>query len=133
MDKIAWIRRSSILAFSLLAMNVASATPAPSQSSIKGLDVSNALGLPEIKVEMAESRLKLNPSPQALNDLVIALEELLNSKCMTKLPQTLTYPGNPSDPICIARMQRSRWDHRSELCGCLSEPTALDFLPELIK
>lgn len=106
MDKIAWIRRSSILAFSLLAMNVASATPAPSQSSIKGLDVSNALGLPEIKVEMAESRLKLNPSPQALNDLVIALEELLNSKCMTKLPQNLTYPGNPSDPICIARMQR---------------------------
>ena len=106
MVKTAWIRRLSLLAFSLLAIEVASATPVPSQGSMKGVDFSNALGLPEIKVEMAESRLKLSPSPQALNDVIIALEELLNSKCMTKLPQTLTYPGNPSDPVCIARMQR---------------------------
>jgi hypothetical protein len=55
---------------------------------------------------MSESRLKMSKNPKILNDLVSALEEYLNTKCMTKLPQTLTYAGNPTDPLCIARMER---------------------------
>lgn len=89
-----------------LLSHLAHATPTPTRAPGRTVDISKALGITEIKVEMAESRLKLNPSPETTNELIVALEDFLNSTCLAKLPQTLSYSGNPSDPMCIARMQR---------------------------
>jgi hypothetical protein len=68
--------------------------------------LSRAVGLNELKIEMAESRLKLSANPKIMSDLVSALEEYLNTTCMAKLPQTLSYAGNPTIPTCITRAQR---------------------------
>jgi hypothetical protein len=48
----------------------------------------------------------MSKNPKVLGDLVNALEDYLNTKCMTKLPQTLVYAGNPTDPVCIERLER---------------------------
>jgi hypothetical protein len=64
------------------------------------------VGINELKIQMAESSLRLRPSQRATVDLITALEEFLNASCMGKLPQTLSYNGNPTDPTCIARMRR---------------------------
>ena len=64
------------------------------------------MGINELKIEMAETRLKVNSSLESTIDLMIPLEEYLNTHCMGKLAQSLTYAGNPSDPTCIARMHR---------------------------
>lgn len=80
--------------------------PKPPQKSQAAPDPSNVIGLNELKIEMSESRLKMSKNPKVLNDLVNALEDYLNTKCMTKLLQTLAYTGNPTDPTCIARMER---------------------------
>lgn len=79
-------------------------TPKPSGKPAAGTDISAAVGLNELKLEMAESRFKLSKSTKAINDLVNALEEYLNANCMGKLLQNLAYAGNPTDPPCIARM-----------------------------
>lgn len=81
-------------------------TSSPSKRPGQSTDISAAVGLNQIKLEMAESRFKLSKSPKAINDLVNALEEYLNANCMEKLLQTLSYAGNPTDPTCIARVQR---------------------------
>lgn len=62
--------------------------------------------LNEIKIDMAELRLRLRHTPETVADLITALEGYLNSSCMPKLLQTLSYSGNPSDPNCMARMTR---------------------------
>ena len=83
--------------------------PPPTQGNHapqKADNISRAVGLNELKIEMAETRLKLSKDPKIISDLASALEEYLNTTCMAKLPQTLSYAGNPSDPTCIARMQR---------------------------
>ncbi len=97
-----------ITAYALSASAEIQPTPAP-QSSKPGAKVGNisrAVGLNELKIEMAETRLKLTQSPKIISDLASALEDYLNTTCMGKLPQTLSYAGNPSDPICIARVRR---------------------------
>ncbi len=81
-------------------------TPKPSGKPAAGADISAAVGLNEIKLEMAETRFKLSKSTKAINDLVNALEEYLNTNCMGKLLQNLSYAGNPTDPNCIARMNQ---------------------------
>jgi len=83
-------------------------TPPPqaSRSPQKSDNISRAVGLDELKIEMAETRLKLSPSSKIVSDLASALEEYLNTMCMAKLPQTLSYAGKPQDPTCIARVQR---------------------------
>jgi len=86
----------------------AQGTPLPqaTNSPHKADNLSHAVGLDEIKIEMAETRLKLSPNPKIVSDLASALEEYLNTTCMAKLPQTLSYAGKPQDPTCIARVQR---------------------------
>lgn len=89
----------------------ASAEPTPSHNrstpaAKKADTISSAVGLNELKIEMAETRLKLIKDPSIISDLASALEEYLNTTCMAQLPQTLSYAGHPSDPICIARIQR---------------------------
>jgi hypothetical protein len=106
MPKTTSMRWAAIVALLIFGIHSAHATPTPAPVAGKKVDISKALGLTEIKVQMAESRLKLNPSPQAINDLIVALEDFLNTTCLAKLPQTLSYSGNPSDPVCIARMQQ---------------------------
>ncbi|MEY4668011.1 MAG: hypothetical protein RL518_710 [Pseudomonadota bacterium] len=78
----------------------------PAQTHQRADTISGAVGLNELKIEMAESRLKLAANPKVISDLASALEEYLTTTCMAKLPQTLSYAGNPTDPTCIARMQR---------------------------
>ena len=81
---------------------LAQSTPAAKPSS--GNNLSAAVGLNELKIEMAQTRFKLSKNPKAINDLVNALEEYLSANCMGKLLQTLTYNGNPTDPTCVARV-----------------------------
>jgi hypothetical protein len=94
-----------ILLLSLASPSHAEPTKTP-QMSKSVSNLSNAIGMNELKIEMSESRLKMSKNPKALNDLVNALEDYLNTTCMTKLPQTLAYTGNPTDPMCIARVER---------------------------
>jgi len=83
-------------------------SPAPqSTQPVRRADtISGVVGLTELKIEMAETRLKLTASPKIISDLASALEEYLNTTCMAKLLQTFSYAGNPSDPTCIARTKR---------------------------
>jgi hypothetical protein len=97
---------TSVCALSASAQTEPSPSPQQSQAPRKADNLSGAVGLNELKIEMAETRLKLTASPKIMSDLASALEEYLNTTCMGKLPQTLSYAGNPSDPTCIARMQR---------------------------
>jgi|LauGreDrversion4_2_1035121.scaffolds.fasta_scaffold56273_2 hypothetical protein len=101
---------AAVLPLSASAQTPASPTqPPPAQGNPapqKADNISRAVGMNELKIEMAETRLKLSKDPKIISDLASALEEYLNSTCMAKLPQTLSYAGNPSDPTCIARMQR---------------------------
>jgi hypothetical protein len=102
--------RQILLPFMLLSCLCSdlSAQPSSKPSTKPGAspDISAAVGLNEIKLEMAESRFKLSKSTKAINDLVNALEDYLNANCMGKLLQNLSYAGNPTDPMCIARMTR---------------------------
>ena len=100
---------STLLTATCVLSASADPTPSPSQSTPvpqKADNISRAVGLNELKIEMAETRLKLVKDPKIISDLASALEEYLNTTCMAKLPQTLSYAGNPSDPTCIARVQQ---------------------------
>lgn len=74
--------------------------PRPSSSPAPPSD------LTEIKIQMAEARLKLVQSDRNLNALVSALEEFINRSCFSDLTKTLKYDGPPTDPVCIARMEQ---------------------------
>lgn len=70
----------------------AAPTASPSQSTPapqKADTISRAVGLNELKIEMAETRLKLVKDPKIISDLASALEEYLNTTCMAKLPNPL--------------------------------------------
>jgi hypothetical protein len=100
-----WLRYSAqILAILAAVPAVATPTPQPSAPARPGL--SQALGINELKLEMAESTYKLRPSLQTLSDVVSALEDIINSKCLSQLPRTLAYKGNPTEPTCIQLMER---------------------------
>jgi hypothetical protein len=99
--------RSSLLPLLALAFTATSlSVQAQPKPRTQKPTLSHAVGLNELKIEMAETRLKVNSSLEAIIDLMIPLEDYLNANCMGKLAQSLTYGGNPSDPTCIARMQR---------------------------
>ena len=80
--------------------------PKPTHSPRQVENISRAVGINELKIEMAETRLKLYADPKIVSDLASALEEYLTTTCMPKLLQTLSYAGKPSDPICIERTRR---------------------------
>ena len=75
------------------------ATAAP-KTSAKGTD------LAEIKIQMAEARLKLVQSDRNLNALVSSLEDFINSRCFSGMLSTLKYEGPPTGPQCIERMNQ---------------------------
>lgn len=104
-----WPRAFSTILVALTALcselhGQSTPAPAPREKTSSQGNISAAVGLNELKIEMAQTRYKLSKNPKALNDLVNALEEYLNAACLGKVLQTLTYNGNPTDPVCIERM-----------------------------
>lgn len=93
-----------LLVLSVLALPVVvqAAPPAPANK----IDLDKALDVNELKIAMAESSLRVNHSLRTIADLSSALEKYLTAHCMGTLLQTLQYDGAPSDPDCIARMDR---------------------------
>jgi hypothetical protein len=64
------------------------------------------LNITDLKLEMAESTWKVRHSLRALTDLVNALEAHLNQNCFGDMLRTLAYSGSPTNPDCIAKMER---------------------------
>jgi hypothetical protein len=69
-------------------------------------DLRSALNINDLAISMAESSLKLNPSLRLVAELSSALEAYLTKNCFGNLLQTLKYEGSPTNPDCIARMER---------------------------
>ena len=90
----------------VLAFATSSLCHAQSPARDPKLDLDKALDVNELKIAMAESSLRVNPSLRTVADLSAALERYLNSHCMGNLPQTLKYDGSPTDPDCTARVDR---------------------------
>ncbi len=91
-----------LISIAALPARVHAAPPAPANT----IDLDRALDVNELKIAMAESSLRVNPSLRTIADLSAALERYLNAHCMGTLLQTLQYDGAPTDPVCIARMDR---------------------------
>jgi len=70
------------------------------------LDLHKALSITDLKIEMAESTWKVRQTLPVLAELANALEGYLNQNCFGNMPQTLAYAGPPTNPDCIARMER---------------------------
>jgi hypothetical protein len=81
-------------------------TPTPPPNRKPGAALASALEVIDLKLQMAESSYKLQSSPKTLSALVSTLEEYINTACLTALPKTLEYGGNPTDPACVARMEQ---------------------------
>ena len=54
----------------------------PSAHTQQDPDMSATLGVLELKIQMAEGSLKLNPSERNLTSLISSLEESLNTSCL---------------------------------------------------
>jgi hypothetical protein len=80
------------------------AQPAPAAPATT--DLRSALNINDLAISMAESSLKLNPSLRLVAELSNALEAYLTKNCFGNLLQTLRYEGPPTNPDCIARMER---------------------------
>jgi hypothetical protein len=76
-------------------------TPASVQA-----DLNKALNVTDLKISMAESSLKLNPTLRSVAELSSALEGYLTTHCFGDVLRTLKYDGPPTDPTCISRMER---------------------------
>jgi hypothetical protein len=70
------------------------------------LDLREALSVSDLKIEMAESSWKIKQTLQTLVELANALEKYLNDNCFGDMLKTLSYVGPPTNPDCIARMER---------------------------
>lgn len=79
--------------------------PSPPISAVRA-DLNKALNVTDLKISMAESSLKLNPTLRSIAELSSALEAYLTSHCFGDVLRTLKYDGPPTHPTCIARMER---------------------------
>jgi hypothetical protein len=82
----------------------AGSTVAKSGASIQSLQ--KALSVTELKIEMAESSWKIKRTLRSLTELANALETYLNENCFGDILKTLSYSGPPTNPDCLARMDR---------------------------
>ena len=94
----------------LLSINLVTAcssgyaqTPSATPNSA---NLSAVLNINELKISMAESSLKVNPSLRAIAELTNALEQYLNTNCFGPLHKTLKYEGPPTNPDCTSKMER---------------------------
>lgn len=76
------------------------------QSPPQTTNLRQALSITDLTIEMAESTWKVRPTLQSLSELVNALEKNLNSRCFGDMLRKLSYEGPPTDPDCLARMER---------------------------
>ena len=106
-----YLRKNRLITAVVLALCSSGLAAAEPQTSVSDTPVATAQTTPvadltEIKIRMAEARLKLVQSERNLNALISGLEEYINAKCFAGLNKTLKYSGPPSDPTCIARMEQ---------------------------
>jgi hypothetical protein len=81
--------------------NLSTPKTSPSIQSLQ-----KALSVNELKIEMAESSWKIKRSLRNLTELANALEAYLNENCFGDMLKTLSYAGPPTNPDCLARMER---------------------------
>lgn len=93
------LARSSALAQSDQGKNPQQAQGNPN-SAVAALDVD------DLKIAMAESSLQVNPSLRTTSELVSALESTLSKTCFGDTLRSLKYEGSPTDPNCLAKMER---------------------------
>lgn len=79
---------------------------ATAQSKKPTLDLEKAVGVLELRIQMAENSLKFVNNTANLTELISALEDYLNGKCFGELFKTLDYKGPPTDPTCVGYMDR---------------------------
>ncbi len=96
----------TLLMFASLGLSLVSAQTPPTTSVATQPAKSTSLDITDLKIEMAESGLAVSRSLPKIADLSNALEAYLNRNCFGDLLRTLTYEGPPTDPTCIARMER---------------------------
>lgn len=82
----------------------ANPTAQKADASIQSLK--KALSVNELKIEMAESSWKIKRSLRNLTELANSLEAYLNENCFGDMLKTLSYAGPPTNPDCLARMDR---------------------------
>ncbi len=70
------------------------------------VDLEKAVGVLELRIQMAENSLKFFNNTVNLVELVSSLEEYINGKCFGTLHKTLQYMGPPTDPVCVGYMER---------------------------
>jgi hypothetical protein len=101
--------------FAILALVVATCAPAqgqndqeqkPPQSQGQSKSTVSTLDVDDLKVAMAESSLQVNPSLRTTSELVSALESTISKTCFGDALRTLRYEGSPTDPNCLAKMER---------------------------
>jgi hypothetical protein len=92
----------------LLKLTVSSPVSAEDPSPTPAVKPTQAavLDLTDLKIQMSEGSLKVNPTLRSLAELSSALETYLTKNCFGDLLKTLTYQGPPTNPDCIARMER---------------------------
>ncbi len=105
-QRIAFLLISTLFSsFSAWAQNDATkATQSPTQHAAG--KPSASLDVDDLKIAMAESSLQVNPSLRTTSDLASALEATITKNCFGDTLRTLTYAGSPTDPQCLARMER---------------------------
>jgi hypothetical protein len=82
------------------------ALPASAQTKKPSVDLEKAVGVSELRIEMAENSLKFVNNMVSLTELISALEDYVNGKCFGALFKTLDYKGPPTDPTCVGYMER---------------------------
>jgi hypothetical protein len=76
------------------------------QSQGRAATTAATLDVDDLKIAMAESSLQVNPSLRTTSDLASALESTISKSCFGDALRTLEYSGNPTDPNCVAKMER---------------------------
>ncbi len=79
---------------------------ATAQTKKPPLDLEKAVGVLELRIQMAENSLKFVNNTANRTELISALEDYLNGKCFGDLYKTLDYKGPPTDPTCVGYMDR---------------------------
>jgi hypothetical protein len=116
----------AVIGFSLVARTYAIAQndqgKSPQRAQTKPSDVITAIDLEDLKISMAESSLQVNPSLRTISELVSALESAISKTCFRDALRTLKYEGNPTDPNCLAKMERLLQLHPESPVGiCLRD------------
>ena len=94
----------------------------PQQSQSRTDSPVSPLDVDDLKIAMAESSLQVNPSLRTTSELVSALESSISRTCFGDTLRTLKYEGSPTDPNCLAKMDRLLQLHPESPVGlCLRD------------